>query len=497
MRTMFSISPSPLACATRLLLGTALLASPMLAAAFNSGSTGADGDFNPTVNTEVPLPPDGIFNYKSINIPQGVTVKFKRNAANTPAILLVQQDATIAGTLDVSGQNSANTGTAGDGNLADDGIPALGGPGGFDGGAGGYPVNPAIGFSTRGGDGQGPGGGKGNDYCTYNPNSTYNFGWSGSGGGFGSDGGNGGSSPSTSGCQAAIGGKAYGNYQLQPLIGGSGGGDSGGAGNYLRGIAGGGGGGALLLAFTGTVNVTGKILANGGSSGSSGYGSNDMRSTGGGGGSGGAIRIMATALKGNGQITANGGSGWNLSGNGGTGRIRLEAESNSLSTPPSPLSSNTNTPGLIFVPNRPALAITSVAGITLGSASSVTVPSAKVNPVDVVVTSSGVPVGTTVALSVKPDNDSAIIATPVAITGSQSAGSATLSVNLPDGASVLEASTSFIITAAVGDALAPYANNERVEKVTLTASTGGPGVAILTTVSGKTYRVPQGVLSGS
>ncbi len=133
MRTMFSISPSPLACVFRLLLGSALLATPMLAAVFNSGSTGADGDFNPTLNTELPLPPDGIFNFKSVNIPQGVTVTFKRNAANTPVYMLVQNDATIAGTIDVSGGNAVDVGSAGDGNMTDDGTPGVGGPGGFDG----------------------------------------------------------------------------------------------------------------------------------------------------------------------------------------------------------------------------------------------------------------------------------------------------------------------------------------------------------------------------
>ena len=149
-------------------------------------------------------------------------------------------------------------------------------------------VNPALGFSTRGGDGQGPGGGMGNIYCTP-PGwaiSDY-YGRGGSGGGFGSDGAKG---SNNFRCNPVGEGKSYGNYQLQPLIGGSGGGGSGGTRYYVRGIAGGGGGGALLLAVTGTVNVTGKILANGGSSGKngaiSGYQSNnDSFSEGGGGGS--------------------------------------------------------------------------------------------------------------------------------------------------------------------------------------------------------------------
>ncbi len=51
---------------------------PLTAGAFDSGSTGADGDFNPSVSTEVQLPPNGILNYRSVNIPTGVTVTFNK-----------------------------------------------------------------------------------------------------------------------------------------------------------------------------------------------------------------------------------------------------------------------------------------------------------------------------------------------------------------------------------------------------------------------------------
>ena len=77
--------------------------APFAAFAFNSGSTGADGPFAPTVNTTVPLPPSGIFNFTSVTIPVGVTVKFQRNVTNTPVVILASGDVTIAGTLDISG----------------------------------------------------------------------------------------------------------------------------------------------------------------------------------------------------------------------------------------------------------------------------------------------------------------------------------------------------------------------------------------------------------
>ena len=43
---------------------------------FVSGSTGALGVFNPTANTVVTLPSDGVLNYTTVNIPAGVTITF-------------------------------------------------------------------------------------------------------------------------------------------------------------------------------------------------------------------------------------------------------------------------------------------------------------------------------------------------------------------------------------------------------------------------------------
>jgi hypothetical protein len=59
---------------------------------------------------------------------------------------------------------------------------------------------------------------------------------------------------------------------------------------------------------------------------------------------------------------------------------------------------------------------------------------------------------------------------------------------------VLSAQTTYTVVAAVGDLLKNYAGNERVERVTLTATLGGPSKALLTTVSGKQYEVPADVL---
>ena len=104
------------------------------AIAYNSGSTGADGAFNPVVDTEIVLPPDGIFNYTTVNIPAGVTVTFKKNQVNTPVTWLATGDVTIDGKVILSGTSSPDVGAAGDGAVGDDGLPGLAGPGGFDGG---------------------------------------------------------------------------------------------------------------------------------------------------------------------------------------------------------------------------------------------------------------------------------------------------------------------------------------------------------------------------
>src|SRR5690349_15755849 len=68
---------------------------------FNSGSTGADGAFNPVTSQTVTLPASGVFNFTTVNIPRGVTIKFTRNANNTPVTILASGNINIAGIIDV------------------------------------------------------------------------------------------------------------------------------------------------------------------------------------------------------------------------------------------------------------------------------------------------------------------------------------------------------------------------------------------------------------
>ena len=474
--------------------------------AFNSGSTGADGALSPTVNTEVVLPASGILNYNSINIPAGVTVTFRRNVANTPVVLLVSGNATISGTLDLRGGNAANSGTSGDGVLADDGTPGVGGPGGYSGGRGGRPVGSLDTPDRNGGKGLGPGGGGGGLYCNAGQNYEAIGGGSsysptgGGGGGYGTAGNPPGALSGSCEGYSTSAGAAYGSNELLPLIGGSGGGGGRTKGNWFA-SGGGGGGGALLLAVSGTLtitNSTGRILANGGNGGdvgTVGCASVNDSASGGGGGSGGAIRLIATTLAGNGEISANFGSNQSVScgyngGRGGVGRIRLEAETitrTSGTTPPS----STGTPGPIFIAGLPSLKITTVAGVVVpdpptGTAD-VSLPETTPNPVTVAFATTGIPVGNTVKLSVAPVNGAEVTAVSSALTGSTANGTATASINLPVGASTLQANITYTVIVSMGEALSRFAGNERVERISVTAGLDGRSTTKLITVSGREF----------
>jgi hypothetical protein len=173
-----------------------------------------------------------------------------------PVVLLVQGDAAISGSIDVSAHGE---------------VP---GPGG----------DLTCGAST-GGDGLGredrEGGG-------------------GGGGGFGTAGGQGGDDRSNK-SEPGIAGRARGTIDLIPLIGGCAGGHGGGCASVP-----GAGGGALQLSVGGSLRVSGSIRADGG------LGANACSNDGGGagGGSGGSVLLEAQSIDVTGaRIRAAGGGG--------------------------------------------------------------------------------------------------------------------------------------------------------------------------------------------
>src|SRR5882762_10024 len=110
---------------------------------FNSGSNGSDGALNLTTPGTIifdpktfnpPLNPagDNVYNFTTINIAAGVTVKLSSKVLSGPVYWLAQGAVTIDGTIDLNGEDGApNT------KLASTRIPAAGGAGGYSGGIGG------------------------------------------------------------------------------------------------------------------------------------------------------------------------------------------------------------------------------------------------------------------------------------------------------------------------------------------------------------------------
>jgi hypothetical protein len=383
-----------------------------------NAATYPPGTFMSTINVmEVPLPADGVMVFDSINLVQrpgyigyGLTVRFIRNAANTPATLLVRGNVTIESSvrLMVSGDNGIN------GSTNDLGRGGLGGPGGFRGGEGGYQL---VNFGAIGGSGLGPGGGKGGV-------SYYYVGGHGAMGTF------------------------LGAPDLLPLVGGSGGG--GGASTELNpgcaGGGGGGGGGALLVAANGTLMLDGQIVADGGNAGAQG---DPNCSSSGGGGSGGAVRLLATTINGGGQVYARGGS--NPVGSGPVGAIRLEALNNTLAVGnTTPLAARAAGPGPIVNPITPTVAITSVGGQPIpqppqGGLGNIDLVLPAPGQTDVGLVTSGVPTGTTVNVTVKPRVGGAVVVTPVTLTSCDPNGAclANVTFNLAAGAYFVEARATF------------------------------------------------------
>ena len=420
---------------------------------FDSGSTGADGVFNPATNTEVQLPGNGILNYITVNIPTGVTVTFKKNTANTPVYILATGDVTIAGTISLNGT---------DGNII---YPGRGGPGGFDGGLGGTP-------GLVGGKGLGPGGGNEG----YLPTSE----WRGGGGaGFGTSG--------TNGVIGGTGGGTYSNMEIIPLIGGSGGGGGSSATSSSGGGGGGGGGGAILIASNGTINITGSITAKGGKGWGGDYNSH---SGGGGGGSGGTIKLMANSILGEGAISAIGGAGglggYNYDGgSGGSGRIRLEANTvtRTAATTPSYTYSH---PGTVFVSYVPTLKITSIGGANVPDNPSgkygspdVILPSNTTNPVTVNISATNVPVNTQVTVTSVPEYDASTNATGT-LSGTDTSSTTSVSITISTlYQCILMAQATFTIQQAM------YWDDEKIEKVRVATKLGSGSEVVYITKSGK------------
>ncbi len=289
-----------------LALGLAALAPCLCAQITIPGADGSDGALNITVSTNIdlsravtgvwdannaanagkgiydPAKWAVVFKYSSVNIAVGATVTFSNHPSRAPVVWLVSGNVTIAGVVNLDGA-AGGFGTA---SLPD------GGPGGFRGGA---RSQNGLGASS----GFGPGGGAESAFGQYGAGQLL----------------------------------SYGNAQIVPLIGGSGG---AGTGNN-----GGGGGGAFLIAASGVISLSGTVSAKGGVSGYN--------------GSGGAVRLVADQILGTGRIDA---TGVNV------GRIRLEANVVSQSLDVAPITQGVSPNPVVLWPatNAPTVRVVSVFG---------------------------------------------------------------------------------------------------------------------------------------
>ena len=376
--------------------------------------------------------PNGIYQYTSVNIPAKVTVTFVPNANNTPVYWLVQSNCTIAGAVSVRGNDSTNS--------------IVGASGGPSGGRGG---NGTLAQGLLPGAGLGLGGGQ----VGANTN------WSGGNGSYATIGdcNTNAQTTSSSGTYAQYSpGNTYGNIYQLPLLGGS-----GGSGDGMGAQGGGGGGGAILIAASGTLTVSGSILAGGGNGYYSvfdPYSDNTYQYGLGGAGSGGGIRLIASTVTGSGTLDTTGGSaiyGWwssyyaygNDYNSAGNGRIRIEGLSDTFTGGTGGVATHGYT-GIIFLPTNqlPQLTVMSVGGVPVSASptGALSTPDAVLsaqqnNPIPIVVSCVNLPLNTQITVSVKPANGSSVSATGYNSTGTQSSSTATISINMPRGGGLIYA----------------------------------------------------------
>jgi hypothetical protein len=372
------------------------------AQSFISGSDGSDQAFEASgpAGTVIVFDPSqfggsqvsaNVFNFTTITIAAGVTVRVPGKRFNGPLVWLAQGDVAIAGTLDLRGgpghDATVNAFTR---------TPSEAGPGGYAGGVGGSSEQAPL-------PGSGPGGG------------TVHY--SGNSGG-----------PGT----------FSGNAFLVPLVGGSGGAGAREGGSTF-GAGGGGGGGAILIASSGHITVNGAINAVGGRGGLG-----ALRVNCGGGGSGGAIRLVSNTITGTGSLNASGGAegGGSCGGVvGSTGRVRLEAYDIPF-TGSTIGSVSHSAPFALLVPTTgpPTARVIKINGLAV-SADPTTFPDVTINTtsaVPVVIETHNIPISATINLTILNQNgvgDTTIQAPPLGNCDGTNTCTTTVDVVFPFGAS--------------------------------------------------------------
>jgi hypothetical protein len=204
-----------------------------------------------------------------------------------------------------------------------------------------------------------------------------------------------------------------------------------------------------------------------------------------------------------GTINVAGGSGGSYSGNtggaGAAGRVRVEAFTNTLvanMTGGIAASVSTGSPTSVTLSNSPTLQITSVGGVAApasptGSffAPDVVLPGTTANPVTVNISAANVPTGTTLTVTVVGFMGASSSSTSTALTGTLASSTATASVTLPTNEpAVITVTATFAIASLDGHG-PYYADGEPVDRVRVTAASGGRSALALITRSGREVTV--------
>ncbi len=405
---------------------TSLVSVPAALAQFTSGSTGADGAYNPTVSGDfdpvalgLNAAGDNVFNFTTINIPAGVTIKLRASKLrNQPVVWLATGDVTITGVLDLTGANPASLNSDSPVQVATNRVLPEPGPGGYTGGLG-----------SRGGVGPQPGAGPGGGPAGLQSSSQLAC-YGGSGSFF--------LSGEQNSAQSLTTGPTYGNYQLIPLYGGSGGGggwDS--ASGQNLGGTGGAGGGAIRIASTTQITVNGRIDVSGGTPQAN---SGSTVGCPGGAGAGGAIHLIAPTVGGTGLLYAF--SGNQIGGTAATGIVRISTNTNAYAG-----SNSGVTPGPLFLPpnnsvlSPPSLSITQVNGIAVpaqaaGSYLNPDVTIAAAGAVTVNLAAKNIPLGTVPTLRITAETGPDTTITCNALAGTVASSTATCSATFPFSVSI-------------------------------------------------------------
>lgn len=401
------------------LLAIVIVSTSPAAQSFSSGSDGSDGALTLTTAGTVVFDPfdtarwgkvldadgAGVYNFTTITIGAGVTVRLGGDKVNRPVYWLASGNVVISGTIDLRGADHNSRATTGTPDPDIRRLVAIPGSGGYAGGAGGRDV-PRVEPTP----GEGPGGGVGGVVgCNFNQSA-----------------------------RCGRGGTFTGNRFLIPLVGGSGGEGAlyppAGSNFY---DAGGAGGGAILIASSSSIALAGAINASGGGSG--GWG---------GAGSGGAVRLVAPNIT-TGSFDVRGGeSNGSFPLTGGAGWVRLEGNQiTPATTGVNPASSLAK--GALPHPStlRPAssVRVTAIDGIIVSPdpSGNFQVPDAVINnaeAVNVDIQATGIPPGTSVTLWVYPEIpvDSTTVYLPTVqatLTGTLQSSTATAAFQFPYGVS--------------------------------------------------------------